>query len=239
MRLRITVPRASRDGPERPVDQTWELDVPEGATVLDCLEELKGRHDGTLTFRASCRSAICGTCAMVANGRSILACRTQARQAAARGGRLRLEPLRYHPVIRDLVVDLAAYWRHYAAIVPWVTPAPGSPEREHRILPRDVERMGLAETCIHCGVCLSACPIALSDPDYLGPAALVAAWRFVNDSRDTRRRERLRIVDSAHGPWRCHTVFNCAEACPKGIDPTQAIVRLRGLIARERLSGRL
>lgn len=239
MRLQIGIPRFVRGQQCPPVEQTWELDMPDGATVLDCLEELKGRLDGSLTFRTSCRSAICGTCAVVANGRSILPCRTQAAHLAGRAGRLHLEPLRYLPVIKDLVVDFEPYWRRYEAIVPWVTPPPQQPERENRISPAEVERMGIAETCIHCGICLASCPIALSDPDYLGPPALVAAWRFTNDSRDTRRAERLRAIDSAHGPWRCHTVFNCVEACPKGINPTQAIVRLRNRVARERLARRL
>lgn len=239
MRLLMTVPRYTRGRTEAPRDQTWPIEVPDGATILDCLEALKASHDGSLTFRSTCRSAICGTCALVANGRSILPCRTQARQAAGRGGRLRLEPLRYMPVVRDLVVDFEPYWRHNRTIIPWVTPSPEQPEREHRIAPADVARMGDTETCVHCGICLSACPIALTDPEYLGPAALVAAWRFTNDPRDTRHADRLRAVDSAHGPWRCHTIFNCVEACPKGIDPTQAIVRLRNRIARERLMGRL
>lgn len=237
MQLTLRILRYTQGDAQPPRYQNFTLDMPPSATVLDCLEEIKGHQDGSLTFRRSCRSAICGSCAIRINGRSGLACKTQARDVMDSRGRLTLEPLRYQPVIKDLVVDQSPYWQRYHAIIPWVTPQADLPEKENRISPREVERMGTAETCINCGACLSSCPIVLTDPDYLGPAALAAAWRFCNDSRDTRRAERLKVVDSANGVWRCHTVFNCIDACPKGLNPTWAITQLRNLIMREKLFG--
>jgi succinate dehydrogenase / fumarate reductase iron-sulfur subunit len=217
--------------------QTFELDMPKGATVLDGLREVKDHYDGGLTYRRSCRSAICGSCGVCINGHSMLACRTQIGDVMD-GGTVTVEPLRYQKIIKDLVVDRSPFWENYARIKPWVVPGE-APEKENLISPQEVAAFGDAETCIQCGVCYSSCSIVLLDHDYLGPAALLAAYRYIADSRDTIRGERLRVVGQSEGVWRCHTVFNCLEACPKSLSPTWAIGRLKTIIVSEKLRGRL
>jgi succinate dehydrogenase / fumarate reductase iron-sulfur subunit len=239
MQVTFKVFRLNPEKDTQPHYQAFELDMPKGATVLDGLREIKDHHDGSLTYRRSCRSAICGSCGVCVNGHSMLACRTQI-SSVMDGGTLTVEPLRYQKIIKDLVVDRTPFWESYARIKPWVVPASDRvPEKENLISPQEVAAFGDAETCIQCGVCYSSCSIVLLDPGYLGPAALLAAYRYIADSRDTIRKERLRIVSQADGVWRCHTVFNCMEACPKSLNPTWAIGQLKMMIVGEKLRGRL
>jgi succinate dehydrogenase / fumarate reductase iron-sulfur subunit len=240
MQVTFKIFRCNPEQGAKPYYQNFTFEMRQGATVLDGLVEIKNYHDGNLTFRHSCHSAICGSCAMCINGHSSLACKTQIGEVA-KGGTVIVEPLRYQRVIKDLVVDSSPFWDKYATIRPWVVPAPTvpPPEKEYRITPEEVTATGAAETCIQCGACYSSCPLLLLDPDYLGPAALLAAYRFVVDPRDSIRPERLRIVNQPAGVWRCHTVFNCGGACPKGINPTWAIGRLKAMIVLEKLRGRL
>jgi succinate dehydrogenase / fumarate reductase iron-sulfur subunit len=239
MQVTFKIFRLNPEKDALPHYQTFELDAPKGATVLDGLREIKDHHDGSLTYRRSCRSAICGSCAVCVNGHSMLACKTQISDVMD-GGVVTVEPLRYQKIVKDLVVDRSPFWENYARVKPWVVPdSTNLPEKENLISPQEVAAIGGAEICIQCGVCYSSCPIVLTDPGYLGPAALLAAYRYIADSRDTIRGERLRIVSRSEGVWRCHTVFNCLESCPKGLDPTWAIGQLKMIIVREKLRGRL
>ncbi|MFQ6015769.1 MAG: succinate dehydrogenase/fumarate reductase iron-sulfur subunit [Anaerolineae bacterium] len=214
----------------------YAVEWSKGLTVLDGLRQIKGYQDGTLTFRRSCRSAICGSCGMRINGHNRLACRTQVADIVGDSGTVLVEPLSYQKVVKDLVVDQTAYWEKYTAVRPWLIPneANPPPEKEYLISPEQVAALNDAEVCIQCGCCYSGCTMVWSDPQYLGPAALLSAYRFVADPRDGAQEERLKIVDSIHGVWRCHTIFNCIDACPKELSPTWAIEQLRKRIVAQK-----
>jgi succinate dehydrogenase / fumarate reductase iron-sulfur subunit len=206
-----------------------------GMTVLDGLHEIQGYQDGSLAFRRSCRSAICGSCAMRISGANRLACKTQVKDVAP-GGVVTVEPLPYLRIVKDLVIDHTPFWRSYAAIKPWLIPdGTPPPEKEYRVDPASVTALHDAETCIQCGACYSSCPIVALDPKYLGPAALLKAFRFEMDPRDYGTAERMKVLDSPHGLWRCHTVYNCIDACPKGLNPTFAIEELRKQVVARRV----
>jgi succinate dehydrogenase / fumarate reductase iron-sulfur subunit len=185
---------------------------------------VKWYRDGTLTFRRSCAHGVCGSDAMLINGRNQLACAVLVRNA---GTVITVEPLRGLPVVKDLLVDQEGFWEKYRAVMPYLVndeiPADGLERRQSRD-----ERARFEDTsrCIMCAACTTACPVFWTNPDYVGPAAIVNAHRFIFDSRDTAHGERLEIMADADGVWRCRTVFNCVEACPRGINITRAILEV-------------
>ncbi|MEI6634205.1 MAG: succinate dehydrogenase iron-sulfur subunit [Chlamydiota bacterium] len=203
----------------------FEIEVEKGMTVLDCLQSIKGGMDGTLTFRRSCRSAICGSCAMNINGKNDLACHIQV--ARLPGRRVTVDPLPGYPVVRDLVVDMEEFYRSLERIMPWLVRKSPLPDRELPQSPEERDRIDSAVNCILCGSCTSSCPSFWFNPDYLAPGALLKAFRFVFDSRDEATRERLGLVDGRNGVWRCRTIFNCEESCPKLLRPNEAIAALK------------
>ena len=220
--------RVFRYDPEkgpRPRYETFELDVAKGMTVLDCLQAIKATLDGTLAFRRSCRSAICGSCAMNINGKNDLACHLQV--AGLPGRRVTIDPLPGYPVIRDLVVDMEEFYRSLDKVMPWLVRRSPFPDRELPQSPEERDRIDLAVNCILCGSCTSSCPSFWFNPDYLAPGALLKAFRFIFDSRDEAKGERLALIDSPRGVWRCRTIFNCEEACPKLLRPNEAIALQR------------
>lgn len=206
--------------------QEYELEVPSGHTVLDCLNDIKWNQDGTLTFRRSCRSGICGSCAMTINGVNMLACETQA--LALGTDTITVEPLRGCEVIKDLVVSLDSLVDGLYAVKPYLitdTPPPTDQERLQSVEERD--RLDGLYECILCGACTSSCPSFWADKKYIGPHSLLKAYRFIADSRDAAPQEHMDALDDKHGLWRCHSIFNCVEACPKDLNPTRAIVELK------------
>jgi succinate dehydrogenase / fumarate reductase iron-sulfur subunit len=208
------------------------VECPRGFTVLDALNEIKWRQDGTLSYRRSCRHGICGSCAMTINGKNRLACETQIQQLK---GTIWVEPLRSFPVIKDLIVDLSDFYERYEAVRPYLIAGTPPTDKERLQSPEQRRLLDGSYECILCGCCTAACPSYWADKDFLGPAALLKAYRFIFDSRDEGTEERLVILDNKHGLWRCHTIFNCQEACPKGLNPTWAISRLKQKVIRERL----
>ncbi len=206
--------------------QEYELDVRKGVTVLDCLNEIKWKQDGTLTFRRSCRSGICGSCAMTVNGVNHLVCETQA--LALGTSTITVEPMRGYSVIKDLVVDLDPLVRGIMAVKPYlITKMPPPTDQERLQTPEERSKLDGLYECILCGACTSSCPSFWADKSYIGPHALLKAYRFVADSRDEAVWEHLEPIDDKHGLWRCHTIFNCVEACPKDLNPTKAISELK------------
>lgn len=205
-----------------------------GMTVLDGLYHILERHDPSLAFRSACRAAVCGSCAMHINGQYRLACRTQ---IASLGDTVTLRPLAHLPVLKDLVVDQEPFFAHYKAIRPYLIPKDPPPEKEYLQTEAERKRLDGVVDCLLCGACYGSCPVALSDPNYLGPHALLKALRFVADSRDGATRERLAFVASDEGIFRCHTIFNCQLVCPKDLDPTGAIARLKRAAIWDRLRG--
>jgi succinate dehydrogenase / fumarate reductase iron-sulfur subunit len=220
----IKVLRYQPDTDGKPRWQKFELSVEDDSTVLDVLNRIHWEMDGTLAYRRSCRSSICGSCAMKVNGRNVLACETPVSRF---GRRLKIEPLPGFPIIKDLVVDMEDFFEKLQRIKSYLILKKPVPDKEFVQTPAQLEEIGESTLCILCAACTSACPSLWPNPDYLGPAALLKAYRFVFDSRDDGADERLDIVNDRNGIWRCHTIFNCMEACPKKIKITEYLSRLK------------
>jgi len=222
MRLRIY--RYDPEHDREPYLQDFEL-APPGPMLLDVLEGLKEEVDPTLTFRRSCREGVCGSDGMNINGRNGLACITPVEELREP---VTLRPLPGQPVVKDLVVDLTRFYEQYRSVQPYLQNDEPRPEHERLQSPAErAELDGLYE-CILCACCSTACPSYWWNPDrFLGPAALLQAYRFINDSRDTAEGERLDQLDDAFKLFRCRTIMNCAEVCPKGLNPTAAIGEIK------------
>jgi succinate dehydrogenase / fumarate reductase iron-sulfur subunit len=211
-------------------DYTSEL--PPERSVLDGVLQVKDREDASIGIRCSCRAAICGSCGVRINGRSRLACNTKLGDAAAgaRDGAITVEPMGNMPVIKDLITDMeAVHWKKVQRVVPWLLPAEEPPEgREYTVPAEAMLDVTQAMACIHCGVCVSACLSMEVDPDFIGPAALAKAYRFVGDPRDGEQEARLRdLAEDPHGIYDCTHCFACVEVCPKDVAPMDQIMRLR------------
>jgi succinate dehydrogenase / fumarate reductase iron-sulfur subunit len=218
--------RIRRFDPERDVRSRWEryeVEAEPMDRVLGLLMAVKEEQDGTLTFRRSCAHGICGSDAMMINGRNRLACTTRVDQL---GPRISVEPLRGLALVKDLVVDMESFFAHYRSVMPWFVADSPAPVRERLQDPRDRARFDDTTKCILCAACTASCPSFWAQPDYVGPAAIVNAHRFIFDSRDEAARERLDILADADGVWRCRTIFNCVDACPRGINITRAILEV-------------
>jgi succinate dehydrogenase / fumarate reductase iron-sulfur subunit len=223
----------ARDG--APVVREYQLDCDPMERVLTALNRIKWQQDGTLSYRRSCGHAVCGSCAMTIQGASRLACKTLVKDIA--GDRIVVEPLKGFPVIKDLVVDMSHFYHNLRAVVPYLVNHGPKPAKERRQSPEEFDEFEDATKCILCGCCTSSCPSFWKNDSYLGPAALVKAWRFVGDSRDEAGSARLDAVNGHDGVWRCHTIFNCKEACPKEIDIPAALSRLKRAAAWGRAAG--
>ncbi len=222
------------DSGENPRLDSYEVDLDTcGPMVLDALVKIKNDIDPTLTFRRSCREGICGSCAMNIDGSNTLAC-TKAIDDIK--GDVRIYPLPSMRVVKDLVPDMTHFYAQYASIRPWIrTQTPAPPDRERLQSPEDREELDGLYECILCACCQTSCPSYWWNPDrYLGPAVLLQAYRWVADSRDEDTGGRLDDLDDAFKLYRCHTIMNCASACPKGLNPAKAIAELKRLmVARQ------
>jgi succinate dehydrogenase / fumarate reductase iron-sulfur subunit len=232
--------RVLRFNPERDAEphyETYRVEVIESTTVLDAVVAIKDFEDGSLTFRRSCRQGICGSCGMRVNDRERLACNTRVEEIIKEGETMTVEPMANYPVVKDLVVDMSGFWQKYKTIQPFIIhdPKKPGPDKEYRVSNDRIRHLQQFAGCIQCGLCYSSCPILGTDDNYLGPAALAKAYRFTDDPRDDARGERLRIVGSEEGVWRCHTIFNCTEVCPKGVEPTYAIQQMKLMSVKARL----
>ena len=223
--------KVKRFDPESPNDQSWYdeymVDLPPSATVLDCLIDAREYQDGTLSLRCSCRSAICGSCAMRINGRARLACKTTIRSLVNEGEEIVVEPAGNLPVIKDLVVDMGPFWNKVRAVKPWLQPTGPVPEREYLVPNQAMAELGEVMNCIMCGACVSDCTVLEVDKSFLGPAALAKAWRFVGDPRDASDLARLRQYSEPSGIWDCTRCNMCVEVCPKDVKPMDQILKLR------------
>ncbi|WP_298185806.1 succinate dehydrogenase iron-sulfur subunit [Acidiferrobacter sp.] len=233
MRFRISRYRPEED--QKPVFQDYVLapEALEGAVMLlDALMLLKAQ-DATLSFRRSCREGVCGSDAMNINGRNGLACITPLKDLREP---ITLRPLPGMPVIRDLAVDLSGFYRQYRAVRPWLIDEGPEPEIERPQSPVERDRLDGLYECILCACCTTSCPSFWWNPErFLGPAALLQAYRFITDSRDKALGERLDDLEDPYRLYRCHTIMNCTDVCPKGLDPAHAIGAIRTLLARRRL----
>ncbi len=220
------------------VQKTQDFEVPYDATttVLHALEWIKGEVDGSLTFRRSCRASICGSCGMYINGRSRLACKTKITDllagnehkniAAAKGNVIEVGPQRNQPVLKDLVVDIQPFYDKVKKIDPFVQ---DGPEKETHVSKDSFSQVNMVSNCIMCGACYSDCTAMAENKDFIGPAALAKAYRFVADPREGHKTERLKELTEKNGVWDCTRCAMCIDACPKGVAPMEAIVKLRSL----------
>ena len=222
-----------RFDPERDVAPHWDAYLveadPRTDRVLDLLHRVKYEHDGTLTFRRSCGHGICGSDAMLINGRNRLACKERIERL---GRKIRIAPLPGLPVVKDLVVDMDRFFDSYRQVMPFLVNDSRPPERERLQSPQDRARYDDTTKCILCAACTTSCPSFWGAEAYVGPAAIVNAHRFIFDSRDEAEHERLEILADEDGVWRCRTIFNCTDACPRGIHITQAILEVSSLMPR-------
>ena len=232
--MEVSIYRYDPDADEAPRMQNYQVDLPEGKDlmVLDVLELVKAQ-DPSVAYRRSCREGVCGSDGVNMNGTNGLACITSVSEAAKKG-RLILRPLPGLPVIRDLVVDMTQFYRQYEKIDPYVINDQPPPAQERLQSPEErAELDGLYE-CILCACCSTSCPSFWWNPDkFIGPAGLLQAYRFLADSRDTATDERLAKLDDPFSVFRCRGIMNCVNVCPKGLNPTRAIGKIRGLLLRQ------
>jgi len=203
--------------------QEYQVKADANATVLSALEDIKGHQDGSLTFRQSCRSAICGSCAMRIGGRTRLACKTHV-GIAARDGVVTLAPQANQPVLKDLAIDIGPFFKRIHAIRPFLEEGP---ETESKVGKTAYDHVNQVSQCIMCGCCYSDCTMAEVSPEYIGPAALAKAFRFVSDPREGKKTDRLRQLSESHMMWACSRCTMCVDVCPKDVKPMEAIVKLR------------
>jgi succinate dehydrogenase / fumarate reductase iron-sulfur subunit len=233
----LKVRRFKPEEGEGPYWQEFEVELEPTLSVLDGLLQAKDREDGSLSVRCSCRAAICGSCGVKINGESTLACLTQVGEAhefanRRNGGErkpITVEPMGNMPVIKDLVTDMeSTHWAKVRRVTPWLLDDGDPPERERIVPPESMVDITQTIACIQCGACVSACLSMEVDPDFIGPAALAKAYRFVGDPRDVETRERLYdLAQDPHGIYDCTHCFSCVDACPKGVAPMDQIMRLR------------
>ncbi len=228
--------RIRRFNPDAPEPEAYweEFTVTAHGTdrVLDAMHKIKWEHDGSLTFRRSCAHGICGSDAMRINGRNRLACKTLLKDLDIKKP-ITVEPIKGLPVEKDLVVDMEPFFASYREVMPFLITGGNQPSAERRQSPEERERYDDTTKCILCAACTSSCPVFWTDGQYFGPAAIVNAHRFIFDSRDEGGAQRLEILNDKEGVWRCRTVFNCTEACPRGIEVTKAIQEVkRAMITR-------
>ena len=230
--LKKTAFRVLRFNPEKDAKSHWEnydVELEPTDRVLDGLEAIKGRVDGTLALRRSCAHGICGSDAMVINGRNRLACKVLVKSLKQP---ISIEPMRGFTVLKDLIVDMEPFFAKYRSVVPYLVEEGERPEKERLQSPEERERFDDTTKCILCGACTTSCPSFWADHEYVGPAAIVQAHRFIFDSRDKGKEQRLKVLNDREGVWRCRTVFNCVDACPRGINVTGAIGEVKKAIAR-------
>ncbi|HEY7782727.1 MAG TPA: succinate dehydrogenase iron-sulfur subunit [Ktedonobacterales bacterium] len=223
----IKVKRYQPDRSDKPYWQEFQLQVEPKDRLVDALNQIKWEQDGTLTFRRSCLHGVCGSDAMRVNGRNRLACKLLMKDV---GTRITIEPMLGFPVIRDLVVDMDPFFAKYEKVKPFLINDEPAPAAERLQSAEERARYDDTTKCILCGACTGSCPSVWANRDWVGPASIVNAHRFIFDSRDRAAGERLRILGDRNGVWRCRTIFNCTEACPRGIHVTDAIEEVKRAI---------
>jgi len=224
-----------RYSPETGTAAYWEeftIDLDGKRSVLDGILQARDRQDGSIGIRCSCRAAICGSCGVRINGKPTLACHThldKAAETAPDGRAIVVEPMGNMPVLKDLIVDMdAVHWKKMQRVTPWLLPDGDPPEREYIVPPESMIDVTQTMACIQCGACVSDCLSMEVDPDFIGPAALAKAYRFVGDPRDGEEEARLKdLAEDPHGIYDCTHCFACVEVCPKDVAPMNQIMRLR------------
>jgi len=199
-----------------------------GYLMLDALNQIKWEQDPTLTYRRSCREGVCGSDGLNVNGVNMLSCMTKVDDLNS--DHIIVQPLPGMNVMRDLVTDVDDFFNKFITVKPYLIRTSPNPDKEIYQSPEDRKKLDGLYECILCGCCSSSCPSYWADKKYLGPNAFLRAWRYIVDSRDEGADQRLPMLNDKHGVWRCHTIYNCVEACPKELNPTEAIMNIRKLL---------
>jgi succinate dehydrogenase / fumarate reductase, iron-sulfur subunit len=232
MRVQFRIKRFDPATDQKPYFKDYEVELEPTDRVLDGLNEIKWYQDGTLTYRRSCAHGVCGSDAMRINGRNRLACTLLVRDA---GNKLTIEPLLGLAIIKDLVVDMEPFFKKYRDIKPYLINDDPPPTRERAQSPEQRAVFDDTTKCILCAACTTSCPPFWANQEFVGPASIVNAHRFIFDSRDQGAAERLDVLNQREGVWRCRTVFNCTDACPRHIKITQAIEEVKRALLFNRM----
>jgi len=229
MEIRVRIKRFSSEAGGEAQWRDYTVTAEPTDRVLDVLHAVKWYHDGSLAFRRSCAHGVCGSDAMMINGRNRLACKVLVKDFTQP---ITIEPMRGFAVIKDLIVDMTGFFEKYRSVKPYLINDEPVPAAERLQQPAERERYDDTTKCILCGACTTSCPSFWANREYVGPAAIVQAHRFIFDSRDQGQAERLSILNEKSGVWRCRTIFNCTEACPRGINVTKAIGEVKQLLVK-------
>ena len=232
MEVPVKILRFNPETDKKPHYETYRVEVEPMDRVLDALNEIKWKQDGTLAYRRSCAHGICGSDAMRINGKNRLACKILIGQM---GKKITVEPMLGFRVEKDLIVDMESFMQKYKSVKPWLINEEPAPARERLQSIEEREKFDEGTKCILCGACTTSCPSFWADPKYVGPAAIVQANRFLFDSRDKATQERLAILGDKEGVWRCRTIFNCVDACPRDIPVTKLIGEVKKAILYEKI----
>lgn len=227
MHVPFKVKRFNPEQDPKPYWGEYAVEVEPTDRILDGINYIKWNIDGSLAYRRSCAHGICGSDALVVNGRNRLACKFLLQEALKESKVITIEPLRGFPVLKDLVVDMEGFFAKFRSVKPYLINHDREPEQERLQSPAQRERFDDTTKCILCAACTTSCPTFWADKNYVGPAAIVQAHRFIFDSRDQGAQERLAILADSGGVFTCRSIFNCVEACPRGIDIPRAIYEVR------------
>ena len=231
MEVELRIQRYNPESDVKPHYESYSVDVLPTDRVLDALNLVKWHQDGTLTYRRSCAHGVCGSDAMRINGRNRLACKVLIKEI---GTKITIEPLLGFDVIKDLVIDMEPFFDNYRKVLPFLINDQSPPATERLQSAEQREVFDDTTKCILCAACTTACPITWTNENWIGPAAIVNAHRFIYDSRDEGTEARLEVLNEKSGVWRCRTIFNCTDACPRGIQVTNAIEQVKRTLLFDR-----
>jgi len=232
MQVKLKIFRYDPEKDKKPHYDKFTIEAEPTDRVLDMLEQVKNYQDGSVSYRRSCAHGVCGSCAMRINGVNRLACKSLVQDV---GTKVTIEPILGLSVEKDMIVDMDPFFDHYKSVMPYFVGSEEMPQKEQLQSPEERERFDDTTKCILCGACTTSCPSFWANGNYVGPAAIVNAHRFIFDSRDQAAAERLKILNDQFGVYRCHTIFNCTSACPREIQVTQAVGEVKKAIATARL----
>ncbi len=232
MEVKLRILRFNPETDKKAHYENYSIEAEENDQILDLLNRVKWYQDGTLSYRRSCAHGICGSDAVRINGVNRLACKVLVRDV---GQKVTVEPLLGLPVIKDLIVDMEPFFDHYRSVMPYFVNDEPAPAQERKQSPEERARFDDTTKCILCAACTTSCPSFWASGEYVGPAAVVQAHRFIYDSRDRAGAERLELLNDRMGVWRCHDIFNCTDACPREIEVTKALGEVKMAIATGRV----
>ncbi len=224
MEVTLRILRYNPERDKKPHYETYKVEGEDNDQVLDLLNQVKWYQDGTLSYRRSCAHGICGSDAMRINGKNLLACKVLVKDV---GKKITIEPILGLPIVKDLIVDMEPFFEHYRSVMPYFVNDETPPAGERLQSPEERERYDDTTKCILCAACTTSCPSFWASGEYIGPAAMVQAHRFIFDNRDRASAERLKILNNRMGVWRCHDIYNCTLACPREIEITTALGEIK------------